>query len=92
MEGSKKGNLWVRDILFEHEKMLKIPTDFTDKIKDIHYNADKNIVFVSSKDGKYKCYKLPSEWGSDQMEKLDKENLFQRNNIMRKITQQEVKK
>jgi hypothetical protein len=76
IEGSKKGKLWIRDIYVEYEKMLKIPTDFTDKIKDIHYNADKNVVFVSCRDGKSKCYKLPSEWGSDQMEMLDSENQF----------------
>ena len=35
-EGSHKGNLWVRDINCESEKMIKIPVDFTDKIKCIH--------------------------------------------------------
>ena len=68
IEGSKKGKLWIRDIYVEYEKMLKIPTDFTDKVKGIHYNADKNIVFVSCRDGRSLCFKLPTEWGSDQME------------------------
>ena len=78
IEGSVKGKLWVRDIYVENEKMLKVPTDFTDQNKDIHYNGDKNIVFVSSRDGKSKCFKLPTEWGSDQMDKFEKDIEYQK--------------
>ena len=58
-EGSLKGNLWVRDINSETEKMLKIPVDFQDKVKELHYNSSKNIIFATSRDGRIKCYKLP---------------------------------
>jgi hypothetical protein len=61
-EGSLKGNLWLRDVNIENEKLLKIPNDFTDKIKAMHYNGDKNILFVSCRDGRFKCWKLPSMW------------------------------
>jgi len=62
IEGSYKGKLWVHDIYQEKDKMLKIPNDFTDKIKCIYHNVDKNLLFVSSRDGKFKCWKLPNEW------------------------------
>ena len=76
LEGSLKGNLWVRDINSESEKMLKIPVDFTDKIKELHYNSEKNIIFVTSRDGRLKCFKLPNKWGSKEMEDLNNEVEF----------------
>ena len=63
-----RGNLWVRDIKKDDEKMLRIPNDFTDKIKDIHYSGEKNMVFVSCRDGRFKCWKLPNTWNNPQME------------------------
>ena len=72
-EGSQKGKLWIRNIHMEHDKMMKIPTDFTDKIKQIHYCADKNIVFVSSKDGRFKCWKLPTQWDSNKMNEISED-------------------
>lgn len=56
--------------------MLKIPVDFTDKIKEIHYNSEKNIIFVTSRDGRLNCYKLPNKWGSKEMEELNNELEF----------------
>jgi len=61
-EGSQKGNLWLRDINYDQEKLLKIPNDFTDKIKRMHYSSEKNLVFVSCRDGRFKCWKLPNAW------------------------------
>lgn len=69
-EGSQKGNLWLRDINYEHEKLMKIPNDFTDKIKRMHYNSDKNLVFVSCRDGRFKCWKLPNAWFNPNMEQI----------------------
>ena len=65
-----KGNLWLRDINCEQEKLLKIPNDFTDKIKIMHYNSEKNIIFVTCRDGRFKCYKLPTTWHNTQMEQI----------------------
>lgn len=39
--------------------MIKIPSDFTDKIKAIHFNQEKNVLFVSSRDGRFRSWKLP---------------------------------
>jgi len=55
----------------EHDKVLKIPNDFSEKIKNIFYNSQKNVVFASSRDGRFKCWKLPIQWGSKEMEELD---------------------
>lgn len=75
-EGSHKGNLWIRDINCESEKMLKVPCDFADKIKEVHYNGDKNIIFVTSRDGRLKCWKLPNSWGTKEMDDLNAEMEF----------------
>lgn len=73
LEGSMRGNIWVRDVNYEHEKMIRIQTEFQDKIKHMHYNGDKNIVFVSSRDGRLKCWKLPQSWTNSAMEQINKE-------------------
>ena len=73
VEGSLKGKIWIRDIYMENDQMIKIPTDFTDKIKTIHFDQEKNILFASSRDGKFRCWKLPVQWGTKQMEELDNE-------------------
>ena len=56
--------------------MFKIPTDFTDKIKAVHYSNQKNLVAISSRDGKFKLYKLPSKWGSKELDELDNDIEF----------------
>lgn len=65
MEGSLKGKLWIRDMFSNGSRFLKIPTDFTDKIKDIHYDSEKNVVFVCCRDGRLKCWKLPLSWNKN---------------------------
>lgn len=71
-EGSVKGCLWLRDVNLESE--LQIPADFQDKVKYMHYDGDKNILFVSSKDGRFKCWKLPNLWQNKLMDDLHLEN------------------
>lgn len=78
IEGSMRGNLWIRDINYEHEKMLRIPTDFSDKIKTIHYSGDKNMAFVSCRDGRLKCWKLPHSWLHPVMEQIINEYDFKK--------------
>lgn len=73
-EGQLKGTLFLRDL--NHERELKIPNDFTDKIKCIHYDGNKNLLFVSSKDGKSKCWKLPSMWQNLLLEQMTQESTF----------------
>jgi hypothetical protein len=73
LEGSMRGNLWVRDINYENEKMIRIPTEFQDKVKHMHYNGEKNIVFASSRDGRLKCWKLPLHWTNPLIEQINKE-------------------
>ena len=53
--------------------MIKIPSDFTDKIKAIHFNQEKNVLFVSSRDGRFRSWKLQVQWGTKQMDELDNE-------------------
>lgn len=67
-EGQLKGNLLLRDL--NQERELKIPNDFTDKIKCIHYDGIKNVLFVSSKDGRFKCWKLPPRWNNPLLDQI----------------------
>lgn len=62
VEGSHKGRIWVRDVFGSGSRFLKIPTDFSDKVKDVHYDSEKNVVFVGCRDGRVKCWKLPLHW------------------------------
>jgi hypothetical protein len=73
-EGSMKGNLWLRDI--HNESELKIPTDFQDKVKEIHYDGAKNLLFVSSKDGRLKCWKLPNTWNNNALDEIKQDTDF----------------
>jgi len=75
----------VRDIHQEDDKVLKIPTDFTDKIKAIHYNSDKNLMFITCRDGKYKIFKLPSAWGSKEMDELDNDIEFHKRQMLKEL-------
>jgi hypothetical protein len=62
-EGSLKGQIWLCDIFNKQKKqILKLPPDFTDKIKDMYHCGDKNLLFVTCRDGKFKCWKLPNNW------------------------------
>jgi len=67
LEGSLKGKIWVRDIFRSGGRFLKVPTDFTDKIKDIQYDSEKNVVFVACRDGRIKCWKMPLHWHLDAL-------------------------
>lgn len=74
IEGSLKGILWLRDPLMDkHQKLMKIPNDFIDKIKHIHFNGDKNLLFVSSRDGRVKCWKLPNSYMDKRLESIKAE-------------------
>ena len=73
LEGSAKGKVWVRDTNQDFDKMLRIPLEFSDKVKAIDYDKDKNVVVMSCRDGRMSCFKLPGSWGTKEMEILDTE-------------------
>ena len=50
-EGTQKGYLKIRDIEKGGECILMLQTGFTDKVRMIHYNQLKNVLFAASKDG-----------------------------------------
>lgn len=75
-EGSMKGCLWLSDIKNTQNKLLKIPNDFTDKIKEMHYCGDKNLLFVTCKDGRFKCWKLPTNWVNMKIEHIQDDKSF----------------
>jgi hypothetical protein len=42
--------------------MFVLSTDFSDKITSVHYNKERNIIFVGSKDGRFRIWKIPKDW------------------------------
>ena len=46
----------------DNNTKIQVDTDFQDKVKLIRYDPNKNLMFASSKDGQFKCWKLPPKW------------------------------
>ena len=44
------------------DRILKIPTDFCDKVSMLYYCPENNLVFAGSREGKFKCWKFPNDW------------------------------
>lgn len=63
-EGTQKGLVRIRDIEKRGECILMLQTAFTDKVRLIHYNKLKNVLFAASKDGQFRVWKIPHEWRS----------------------------
>lgn len=63
-EGTNKGLIKIRDIEKQGECMLIIPSFFTERVQAIHYSVERNVLFISSRDGKLKAWKVPTEWRS----------------------------
>ena len=70
-EGTSKGFLKIRDIQPGNEVILMPETGFTDKVRLIHYNKLKNVLFASSKDGQFRVWKIPHEWRSKVIEERE---------------------
>lgn len=63
-EGTQKGSLRIRDIEKGGECIIMLQTQFTEKVRMIHYNKTKNVLFVASRDGSFRIWKIPHEWRS----------------------------
>ena len=63
-EGTQKGYLRIRDIEKGGECILMLQTQFTDKVRMIHYNKLKNVLFAACRDGQFRVWKIPHEWRS----------------------------
>jgi hypothetical protein len=48
----------------------------SDKIKMIHYNKIRRLVFVSSSDGKLQLWKLPYEWRDSKVDKMEEDYIL----------------
>ena len=50
-EGTNKGYLKIRDVEKGGECILMLQTSFMEKVRMIHYNKLKNVLFAASRDG-----------------------------------------
>ena len=62
LEGTSKGLVKIRDIENKGECFMILQTGFAERVQHIHYSADKNVVFLGSRDGRFLAYKVPNEW------------------------------
>ena len=72
-EGTSKGYVKIRDIEKQGECMLILPTQFIERVQSIHYSSDKNILFIGSRDGKFKAWKVPTEWRQTWVDKIEQD-------------------
>ena len=77
-EGTTKGYLKIRDIEKGGECMLLLQTAFTDKVRMVHYNKEKNVLFAASKDGQFRVWKIPHEWRSKAIEEREMNAEYER--------------
>ena len=63
-EGTRYGFMKIRDIERKGECIIQLQGGFTEQVKMIHYNENKNVLFASSKDGQFRVWKIPHEWRS----------------------------
>lgn len=64
-EGTTKGLLKIRDMMNLGEVLMYVQdAEFTEKVEHLYYNKDRNILFASSRDGKFRVWKVPQEWRS----------------------------
>lgn len=77
-EGTTKGSLKIRDIEKAGECILMLQTGFTDKVRMVHYNKEKNVLFAASKDGQFRVWKIPHEWRSKAIDELEMNAEYER--------------
>lgn len=78
IEGSSKGYLKLRDVEKTGECLLQLQSDFTDRIESIHYSLQKNVLFVGSRDGKFKIWKVPNEWRQKWVDRAEQDYALKR--------------
>lgn len=77
-EGTQKGLMRIRDIEKGGECILMLQTAFTDKVRLIHYNKLKNVLFAASKDGQFRVWKIPHEWRSKVIDEREMNAEYER--------------
>ena len=78
VEGTQKGYLRIRDVEKGGECMLQLQTQFTEKVRMVHYNKKKNVLFAASRDGQFRVWKIPHEWRSKVIEEREQDAEYER--------------
>ena len=68
----------IRDIERKGECIIQLQGGFTEQVKMIHYNENKNVLFASSKDGQFKVWKMPHEWRAKSIDRKEMEAEYER--------------
>ena len=82
-EGTNLGFIRIRDPGKLGECLMSLTTNFTDKVEMIHYSKEKNVLFGSSKDGKFKVWKVPHEWRNKSINDKEVEAEYERRQASR---------
>ena len=78
VEGTERGFMRVRDIEKGGECMLQLQTQFAEKVRMVHYNKKKNVLFAASRDGQFRVWKIPHEWRSKIIEEREMDAEYDR--------------
>lgn len=77
VEGSSKGYIKIKNIEKQGECLLMLSgMQFTDRVQTTSYCESRNLLFLSSRDGKFYCLKLPKRWRNEWVDKLEQEILI----------------
>ena len=68
-EGTRNGYLKIRDIEKKGECIIMLQSAFTEQVKMIHYNKNKNVLFAASRDGQFRVWKVPHEWRAKSIDR-----------------------
>ena len=92
LEVTDKGIIQVTDVECGGEVLFQIKNDFQDKICLLEYEKDKNVVFVGSREGKFRIWKIPKEWRGRDIIRQEIELEFQRKQLLKMRTAAEQEK
>eukprot|EP00347_Sterkiella_histriomuscorum_P007307 403349456 len=82
VDASSRGRLRFCDPEAGGECMFVLPTDFHERISCLHYCKEKNVLFAGAKDGKFRVWKVPSEWRSKQIDEVERDYEFSRKQVI----------
>ena len=83
-EGTMKGLIKIRDMMNMGEVLMYVQdAEFTEKVEHLYYNKDRNILFGSSRDGKFRVWKVPQEWRSKWVDAKEQQAELERRQKLR---------
>jgi hypothetical protein len=75
--------LKLRDLENTGECRVILDSKTEDPVRLLHYTSDRKLMFMASLDGKFQCWKLPTEWRDSKVEKMEEDFILERKTLAR---------